>query len=156
MNDVATTIWVFGWALLIVLIIVMWRFAYQLHQAETARGLIESERNAAMAALQLANERKNEFLAMLAHELRNPLAPISNAAELLRTAYASDPVQVRRTSELIARQASHMVHLVDDLLDVSRVTRGMIRLNKKVLDARQVVADAIAGRRVGWDWDWHW
>ncbi|NEX62209.1 hybrid sensor histidine kinase/response regulator [Noviherbaspirillum galbum] len=142
-NDVGTTIWLFGWGLLIVLIIVMWRFAYHLHQTESAREVVEHERNEAMQALQLANERKNEFLAMLAHELRNPLAPISTAAELLGTAYASDPTQVRLAGEIISRQVNHMVHLVDDLLDVSRVTRGMIPLDKQIVDVRQIVGDAI-------------
>ncbi len=93
--------------------------------------------------LKAANARKDEFLAMLAHELRNPLAPISTAAGLLKGVYASDPGAVRRTSEIIARQVDHMVHLVDDLLDVSRVTRGMIELKRERIDLRQVVGAAL-------------
>ena len=88
-----------------------------------------------------ANRRKDEFLAMLAHELRNPLAPICTAAELLRAASA-DEGRVRRTSEIISRQVEHMTKLVDDLLDVSRVTRGLISLQEEVLDVRSLVNSA--------------
>jgi nitrogen-specific signal transduction histidine kinase/ActR/RegA family two-component response regulator len=122
---------------------VVWRFAWQLYRQEVTRSLTERERNEALQALHLADERKNEFLAMLAHELRNPLAPISTAARLLKSVYATDPGQVRRTSEIITRQVEHMVHLVDDLLDVSRVTRGMIELDRAPLDLRQLVTAAL-------------
>jgi len=141
--DQTTMIWLFVWGLLVILIAVVWRFAYQLYRQDLTRGLAERERNEALQALHLADERKNEFLAMLAHELRNPLAPISTAAGLLRSVYATDPGAVRRTSEIIARQVQHMVHLVDDLLDVSRVTRGMIELQREQVDLRQVVGAAI-------------
>jgi signal transduction histidine kinase/CheY-like chemotaxis protein len=141
--DLTTMIWLFVWGLLVILIAVVWRFAYQLYRQDLIRGMAERERNEALQALRLADERKNEFLAMLAHELRNPLAPISTAAGLLRNVYASDPGAVRRTSEIIARQVDHMVHLVDDLLDVSRVTRGMIELQRERVDLRQVVTAAL-------------
>ena len=141
--DLTTMIWLFVWGLLVILIAVVWRLAYQLYHQDLTRSLAERERNEALQALRLADERKNEFLAMLAHELRNPLAPISTAAELLRSVYAGDPVQVRRTSEIIGRQVGHMVHLVDDLLDVSRVTRGIIELKRERLDLRQVVTAAL-------------
>ncbi|MET0209340.1 MAG: HAMP domain-containing sensor histidine kinase, partial [Burkholderiaceae bacterium] len=141
--DLPTMIWLFGGGLLVILIAVVWRFAYQLYWQELIRSMAERERNEALKALRLADERKNEFLAMLAHELRNPLAPISTAAGLLRSVYASDPGAVRRTSEIIARQVEHMVHLVDDLLDVSRVTRGMIELKRERVDLRQVVGAAL-------------
>ncbi|HEV2609817.1 MAG TPA: hybrid sensor histidine kinase/response regulator [Noviherbaspirillum sp.] len=142
-SDIDTIVLLFAWGLLIVLTIVIWRFAHKLHHADLARSIAEKERNEALAALHMANERKNEFLAMLAHELRNPLAPISASADLLKTVYASDPSHVRRTSEVISRQVNHMVHLVNDLLDVSRVTRGMITLDKQKLDLAQLVADAL-------------
>ena len=141
--DLTTMIWLFVWGLLVILIAVVWRFAYQLYRQDLTRAIAERERNEALQALRLADERKNEFLAMLAHELRNPLAPISTAAGLLRNVYASDPGAVRRTSEIIARQVDHMVHLVDDLLDVSRVTRGMIELKREQVDLRQVVGAAL-------------
>ena len=141
--DLTTMIWLFVWGLLVILIAVVWRFAYQLYRQDLTRAMAERERNEALQALRLADERKNEFLAMLAHELRNPLAPISTAAGLLKSVYASDPGAVRRTSENIARQVDHMVHLVDDLLDVSRVTRGMIELKREPVDLRQVVGAAL-------------
>jgi len=141
--DLATMIWLFVWGLLVILVAVVWRFAYQLYRQDLTRGMAERERNEALQALHLADERKNEFLAMLAHELRNPLAPISTAASLLRSVYASDPDRVRRTSDIIARQVEHLVHLVDDLLDVSRVTRGMIELRRERVDLRQVVGAAL-------------
>ena len=92
--------------------------------------------------LRAANRRKDEFLAMLAHELRNPLAPISSAADLLALA-GSNPDVVRKTSEIIARQVAHMTGLVDDLLDVSRVTRGLVTLHEEPLEIASVIADAI-------------
>jgi PAS domain S-box-containing protein len=92
--------------------------------------------------LRLADRRKDEFLAMLAHELRNPLAPISAAAELLQMVKL-DEERVRRTSQIIGRQVSHMTSLVDDLLDVSRVTRGLVELEKAPLDINHIVADAV-------------
>ncbi len=88
-----------------------------------------------------ANRRKDEFLAMLAHELRNPLAPISAAADLLQVA-SGDP-KVIKLSAVIARQVRHMTGLVDDLLDVSRVTRGLVNLQQVPLDVHQAVLDAI-------------
>ncbi|HEX8604330.1 MAG TPA: PAS domain-containing protein, partial [Pseudoduganella sp.] len=92
--------------------------------------------------LRLADRRKDEFLAMLAHELRNPLAPISAAAELLQIARL-DEERVRRTSQVIGRQVRHMTSLVDDLLDVSRVTSGLVELEKAWVDVNHIVADAV-------------
>ncbi|MET0859211.1 MAG: PAS domain-containing protein, partial [Telluria sp.] len=93
-------------------------------------------------ALRVADRRKDEFLAMLAHELRNPLAPISAGADLLRLVPANE-ARVRQISELISRQVKHMTGLVDDLMDVSRVTRGLVTLDKEMLDARHIVTDAV-------------
>ncbi len=92
--------------------------------------------------LREADRRKDEFLAMLAHELRNPLAPIRNAAEILWL-MSNEPERVRETSEIIVRQARHMNTIVDDLLDVSRVTRGLIALDPEALDLRSVITAAI-------------
>ena len=101
-----------------------------------------NERMKAEEQLREADRRKDEFLAMLAHELRNPLAPISTAAEVLRFT-AADPQRVRATSDIISRQVKHMTSLIDDLLDVSRVTRGLIELEKESVDMAAVVAAAI-------------
>jgi PAS domain S-box-containing protein len=87
-----------------------------------------------------ASRRKDEFLAMLAHELRNPLAPVLNAVELMRRGGASDPTV---TAEVIARQVHHMKHLLDDLLDVARVSQGKIQLRKEPLDLGSVLAQAV-------------
>ena len=99
-------------------------------------------RKLAEAKLRDADRRKDEFLAMLAHELRNPLAPIGAAADLLKLG-KFDEARVRKTSEIISRQVSHMSHLVDDLLDVSRVTGGVVRLDSAPVDLRAIVDDAV-------------
>ncbi len=101
----------------------------------------EAARSQAERELRAADQRKDEFLAMLAHELRNPLAPISTGAHLLKLLH-SDNAQITQTCAIIARQVEHMTSLVDDLLDVSRVTRGLVSLSTQVLDLRQVVDDA--------------
>ena len=101
----------------------------------TSRKQVEDE-------LRAANRQKDQFLAMLAHELRNPLAPIVTAAQLLKLG-RNDPRSVASASEIIARQAEHMTDLVNDLLDVSRVTRGLVTLEKEELDLNAVVAAAV-------------
>jgi signal transduction histidine kinase/CheY-like chemotaxis protein len=105
-----------------------------------------TERRRIEQELQLANRRKDEFLAMLAHELRNPLAPIGSAADLLRLARLDD-ARIRQTSEIISRQVAHMTNLIDDLLDVSRVTRGLITLELVTLDVKRIVSDAVEQAR---------
>jgi PAS domain S-box-containing protein len=92
--------------------------------------------------LRTQSRRKDEFLAMLAHELRNPLAPISTAAHMLALGRL-DARQAQRTSEVIVRQVRHMTSLVDDLLDVSRVTRGLVELELGVVDLPTVLASAV-------------
>ncbi|QJE01255.1 GAF domain-containing protein [Massilia forsythiae] len=101
-----------------------------------------AERVRAEQALQQADRRKDEFLAMLAHELRNPLAPISAAAQLLNMG-TPDSERAQRTSAIIGRQVTHMTGLIDDLLDVSRVTRGLVVLARDEVDLRRVIADAV-------------
>ncbi|SNT25377.1 PAS domain S-box-containing protein [Noviherbaspirillum humi] len=101
-----------------------------------------SERRRAEEELRIADRRKDEFLAMLAHELRNPLAPISTAAQLLKLTQM-DQQRLRHTSDIIARQVQHMTELLDDLLDVSRVTRGLVTLDRKPLNVADVVKDAL-------------
>jgi signal transduction histidine kinase/ActR/RegA family two-component response regulator len=93
-------------------------------------------------ALREADRRKDEFLAMLAHELRNPLAPIRNAAYVLAKG-AADATAVRRAGLMIERQASHLTRLVDDLLDVARITRGRVVLNLEPLSLESVVQSAL-------------
>jgi PAS domain S-box-containing protein len=99
-------------------------------------------RHVAELGLREAERRKDEFLAMLAHELRNPLAPISAAATMLQHPDVQ-PAQVERASAIIGRQASHMVRLVDDLLDAARISRGKVELRDEVFDFAAAVEDAI-------------
>jgi PAS domain S-box-containing protein len=101
-----------------------------------------TERKQAEEKLRAADQRKDEFLAMLAHELRNPLAPISAAADLLKIGRL-DESRVRQSSAIIGRQVRHMTSLVDDLLDVSRVTRGLVTLARAPVAARTIVDEAI-------------
>jgi two-component system CheB/CheR fusion protein len=93
-------------------------------------------------ALREADRRKDEFLAMLGHELRNPLTPIHNALQILKR--ASLPVhEVERLHGLIERQASNLVRLVDDLLDVARITRGKIELKRRPIDLKDAIGEAL-------------
>ncbi|SAK52965.1 PAS/PAC sensor hybrid histidine kinase [Caballeronia calidae] len=96
--------------------------------------------------LQQANRRKDDFLAMLAHELRNPLAPISTAAQLLKMG-ERNAENIRRSSEIIDRQVKHMTDLVNDLMDVSRVTRGLVSIEKEEVSVAFVVNSAIEQAR---------
>jgi two-component system CheB/CheR fusion protein len=98
------------------------------------------------AELREANRHKDEFLATLAHELRNPLAPIRTAAHLLAMRASEDP-ELRQLHELIGRQAAHMARLVDDLLDVSRIERGKLTLQTRRLDFGEAVARTLAASR---------
>jgi signal transduction histidine kinase len=103
-------------------------------------------RRTAEHKLREGDRRKDEFLAMLAHELRNPLAPIGMAAQYLRVGEVT-PARLRQTTEIIDRQIRHMTRLLDDLLDVSRVTSGRIELDRSLHDLRALVADAVEQAR---------
>ena len=89
-----------------------------------------------------ADRRKDEFLATLAHELRNPLAPIRNAVQLLKAGSPTDDT-LRMAREIIDRQVNHMVRLVDDLMDVSRITVGQVNLRNERVTLRRVLDDAL-------------
>jgi len=101
-----------------------------------------SERTRAEDALKEADRHKDEFLAVLAHELRNPLAPIRNAVEIMRRSALPDP-QLAWSRDVIERQVKHLTRLVDDLLDVSRITRGNINLSREPVAVTTIVARAI-------------
>jgi len=101
-----------------------------------------SERKRAADKLKEIDQRKDEFLAMLAHELRNPLAPISNAIHIMKLPNP-DETQLAWCRDVIGRQVEHMVRLVDDLLDVSRISRGKIELKKETLEVSAIVRRAV-------------
>ncbi len=120
---------------------------------ETLNAALESrvaertaELEASTAALKEADQRKDEFLAMLAHELRNPLAPIRTAVQLLRIRELAEPDRAY-ARDVIDRQVEHLVNLIDDLLDVSRITRGMITLDREPVLVGAVVARAVETTR---------
>ncbi|WP_170162281.1 ATP-binding protein [Caldimonas tepidiphila] len=117
-----------------------------LMQQVVERSWAHIERVRDAAALREQDRRKDEFLATLAHELRNPLAPVRYATALMRMADA-DGRTVARAQDIIERQIAHMVRLVDDLLDVSRVNRGLIELKKEAVSLRQVVELAVETSR---------
>ncbi|HET9314550.1 MAG TPA: PAS domain S-box protein, partial [Vicinamibacteria bacterium] len=115
-------------------------------QDVTERRLLEDSLRKLAADLSEADHRKDEFLAMLAHELRSPLAPISNAVQVLRMAGA-DAGAVRASTEMLERQVGQMAHLVDDLLDMSRISRGRIELRRQRIDLAPVLNQAVEAAR---------
>ena len=131
-------------------------FNSMLQEVETrSRALVSSneslqremlERVEAEEALRLADRRKDEFLATLAHELRNPLAPIRNALYLMQTAHDGGEVTASARA-VIERQLNQMVRLVDDLLDVSRISTGKLALRRERVELRSVVQNARRGGR---------
>jgi CheY-like chemotaxis protein/two-component sensor histidine kinase len=92
--------------------------------------------------LREADRRKDEFLAMLAHELRNPLTPIHSALQVLKRA-SLNPTEIQRAYDLIERQTAHLMRLVDDLLDVARITRGKVELQIKPFDLKTAISQAV-------------
>ena len=102
-----------------------------------------SERKANEMVLRDADRRKDEFLAMLAHELRNPLAPIRNAIELLEPSRAPTPQNFEKMREVIGRQVRHLSRLVDDLLDVARITQGKITLRQETVSLAAAIEAAV-------------
>lgn len=108
----------------------------------TERKLLEDNLRQVAADLSEANRRKNEFLATLAHELRNPLAPIRTGLELMKLA-VDDPVTLEQTRSMMERQTQQMVRLIDDLLDVSRITQGKLQLRRARVELADVISSAV-------------
>lgn len=113
-------------------------------RAKLAAALVEAQR--AHAALHLADQRKDEFLAILAHELRNPLAPLGNGIELLKFA-EDNPGLLPDIRRMMDNQLRQMVRLIDDLMDVSRITRGKVTLKFQRVPLMQIIDAAIEGAR---------
>ncbi|HEX7842569.1 MAG TPA: ATP-binding protein, partial [Kofleriaceae bacterium] len=109
-------------------------------RAEDERRIHKEQLEQAVERARLADQRKDEFLAMLGHELRNPLAPIATALELMEL---KDRTLLQKERDVIRRQVDHLSHLIDDLLDVSRITRGKIQLNRQVVEIGSVLAKAV-------------
>ncbi len=101
-----------------------------------------TERRRIEQELREADRRKDEFLATLAHELRNPLAPIRNSVHILKMTDGIDPA-AQHVCEMVERQVNHMVRLVDDLMEVSRITRGFVELRKEETDLAAIVRTAV-------------
>ena len=120
------------------------------HALEEANTTLQAEKTRELEAmnrtLKEADRHKDEFLAVLAHELRNPLAPIRNAAHVLRMV-AHDEPRIATARDIIDRQVAHMTRLIDDLLDVSRITRSKIELKKERLLLRDVIENAVEASR---------
>ena len=111
----------------------------------TEQRALEEDLRKITAKLSEAGRRKDEFLATLAHELRNPLAPIRNGLQILRI--ADDTTTIERVRTMMERQLAQMVHLVDDLLDVSRISRGKLQLRKERVELATVLNDAVETSR---------
>jgi signal transduction histidine kinase/CheY-like chemotaxis protein len=141
-NDAPPTQWV---AHVLFFLLIAGLSTFLMHELQK-RSLAERQALAIAAdhaqALREADRRKDEFLAMLAHELRNPLAPIRNVAYVLAKGTA-DTATARRAGQMIERQASHLTHLVDDLLDVARITRGRVVLNRESVSLDSIVEAAL-------------
>ncbi len=120
---------------------------FQAAQQEIAeRRRAEAKLRESEEALLTADRRKDEFLATLAHELRNPLAPIRNAVEILKLT-ESDPVASANARQLLERQLKQLVRLIDDLLDVSRITQGRMALRREVIDLAAALRMAVETSR---------
>ena len=112
----------------------------------TERKLLEHNLREQSSKLSLADRRKDEFLATLAHELRNPLAPIRNGLQIMKRS-ANDPVAVGNTLDMMERQLSQMVHLVDDLLDISRISLGKLDLRIQRIELADILNNAVETSR---------
>jgi len=112
----------------------------------TERKKNEEALHDAVERLAMADRQKDEFMAVLAHELRNPLAPIKSAAQVLRLARIDDPTVIRAQG-IIERQANHMIRLVDDLLDISRLQNGKVRLQRENVNLSVAVSNALESCR---------
>lgn len=117
-----------------------------MHEARRQAELQARESERRRRELQEADRRKDEFLSLLSHELRNPLAPIYNAVQIMAV-QSHNPEEVERLRAVIERQLGHLIRLVDDLLDVSRINRGKITLRREVVDLAQVVSTAVETSR---------
>ena len=120
--------------------------AASLEAESKQRAVLENALRNKIDELAEIDRRKDEFLAMLGHELRNPLAPVTTALQIMRI-HETEPSRVARSREIVERQIDHMTRLIDDLLDVSRITRGKIELREQPLLLNSVIEQAIESAR---------
>lgn len=142
LSDPASMLPLMAWSAAALFTTLVWRLALQLRKVDMARERAQQELNGVLDQLKAEHERKDIFLATLAHELRNPLAPIRAAADVLALPAAAEPERLRHLSAVISRQVDQLVRLVDDLMDVSRVSRGQVTLDMRLLDMHRVIEDA--------------
>jgi signal transduction histidine kinase len=141
--DINTAIALLVWGIAAMIVVVTWLGAVSLHRVDSARRQAEQALSEALASLREADAHKDHFLAVLAHELRNPLAPIRAAADLLLLPVAVDAARQRRAGGIILRQVATMTNLVEDLLDLSRVRQGVLSAEQVPVDLCLVIHDAL-------------
>lgn len=120
----------------------MLREWFGVHTDITDRKNAEAALHRSTGEIAEADRRKTEFILTLAHELRNPLAPISSGLQVLKLA-ADNPATVARVRGVMERQVGQMVRLIDDLLDVARISRGQVKLKKELIDLKEIAATAV-------------
>jgi len=140
--DAETLLPLLAWGTIVLLAVLVWRFAFRLYEVDVARTRARQDLQEALRHLREERGRKDVFLATLAHELRNPLAPIRSAAEMLHHMKEPDKARLDKVGDMILRQVDHMVHLVDDLMDVSRIGRGQLTLDLQPVTLQAAIADA--------------
>lgn len=138
-----TMLIVFVWIVILLFLSIVWRMASLLAISDRERAGAEQALQQAVRELEQEHHSKDLFMATLAHELRNPLAPISSAAELLRHGGAKTDPERKRLGAMIAAQSANLVNLVNDLMDIDRLNTGRLTLNKQPIDARQVIGTAV-------------
>lgn len=141
--DVETMLIIFVWIVILLFLTIVWRLAMRLAASDQERASAQRALQQAVSDLQQEHQSKDMFMATLAHELRNPLAPISAAAELLKRGGGKTEADRQRLGETIAAQSTSLVNLVDDLMDMERLNTGRLSLDKQPIDVRKVIGRAV-------------
>lgn len=141
--DAETMLILFVWIVILLLLTVVWRLAMRLAASDKERANAQDNLRRALSDLKATHDEKDLFMATLAHELRNPLVPISSAAELLKHGGARTDADRKRIGEVIAAQCTNLVTIVNDLMDMERLNTGRLTLNKAPIDVRTVIYTAV-------------
>lgn len=142
-SDAETMLIVFVWLVIVFFLVVVWRMALQLAASDQERAQAQHALQHAVQQLQAEHQHKDMFMATLAHELRNPLAPISAAGELLKRGGGTTEADRIRLADIIAAQSTSLVTLVNDLMDVERLNTGRLVLDKQPVDVRRAIGRAV-------------